>query len=224
MKFFLQLPNPSPFEGLAMAPDQLGSLKEGAMRRSQLNLPGNLKGQERSKRNSQRGREWMATPRELRRGGLLHLGYRRRSSSSGNNWGFWKSRTSGGWTRAKENRPRRGSRCSKSYKTKTNSTFTSATPDRCTMLDYTIMSFLYRVPQTILQIMSPHDSQALQNQLDQYPCMSQQGMADFLHNQYRVRVSRFTIGRTLKRAGWTKKVTQISQSCLAGILEASASR
>ncbi|KAH6970505.1 hypothetical protein BKA56DRAFT_167057 [Ilyonectria sp. MPI-CAGE-AT-0026] len=47
--------------------------------------------------------------------------------------------------------------------------------------------------------------------------MSQQDMADFLHNQYRVRVSRFTIGRTLKRAGWTKKVTQISQSCLAGI-------
>lgn len=33
-------------------------------------------------------------------------------------------------------------------------------------------------------------------------------MADFLHKQYGVNVSRFTIGRTLKRAGWTKKVTQ----------------
>ncbi|KAF6789676.1 TPR domain-containing protein [Colletotrichum sojae] len=33
-------------------------------------------------------------------------------------------------------------------------------------------------------------------------------MADFLHNQYQFKVSRFTIGRTLKRAGWTKKVTQ----------------
>lgn len=38
--------------------------------------------------------------------------------------------------------------------------------------------------------------------------MSQQAMADFLYEQYHFKVSRFTIGRTLKRAGWTKKVTQ----------------
>ncbi|KAK1839987.1 TPR domain-containing protein [Colletotrichum chrysophilum] len=49
---------------------------------------------------------------------------------------------------------------------------------------------------------------ALQNQLERNPCMSQQDMADFLHNHYQFKVLRFTIGRTLKRAGWTKKVTQ----------------
>ncbi|KZL80460.1 tpr domain-containing protein [Colletotrichum incanum] len=46
---------------------------------------------------------------------------------------------------------------------------------------------------------------ALQNQLEKYPCMSQQAMADFLFEQYQYKVSRFTIGRMLKRAGWTKK-------------------
>lgn len=49
---------------------------------------------------------------------------------------------------------------------------------------------------------------ALQNRLERNPCMSQQAMADFLYEQYHFKVSRFTIGRTLKRAGWTKKVTQ----------------
>jgi hypothetical protein len=49
---------------------------------------------------------------------------------------------------------------------------------------------------------------ALQYQLDRDLCMSQQDMADFLHNQYGVNLSRFTISRTLKRVGWTKKVTQ----------------
>jgi transposase len=49
---------------------------------------------------------------------------------------------------------------------------------------------------------------ALQNQLETKPCMSQQDMADFLYKQYQTKLSRFTIGRALKRAGWTKKVTQ----------------
>lgn len=33
-------------------------------------------------------------------------------------------------------------------------------------------------------------------------------MADFLRKQYHVHMSRFTVGRTVKRVGWTKKVTQ----------------
>lgn len=49
---------------------------------------------------------------------------------------------------------------------------------------------------------------ALKNQLDNDPCMSQQQMASFLQEQYGVKMSRFIISRTLKRAGWTKKVTQ----------------
>ncbi|KAF4444918.1 TPR domain protein [Fusarium austroafricanum] len=49
---------------------------------------------------------------------------------------------------------------------------------------------------------------ALQDKLTRDPCMSQQDMADFLNKKYRVNLSRFTIGRTLKRVGWTKKVTQ----------------
>ena len=49
---------------------------------------------------------------------------------------------------------------------------------------------------------------ALKDQLDQNPCMSQQDMADFLYKQYRISISRVTIGRTLKRRGWTKKATQ----------------
>lgn len=49
---------------------------------------------------------------------------------------------------------------------------------------------------------------ALQNRLERNPCMSQQAMADFIYKQYQFKISRFTIGRTLKRAGWTKKVTQ----------------
>lgn len=38
--------------------------------------------------------------------------------------------------------------------------------------------------------------------------MSQQDMADFLYKQYYVNVSQFTLGRTLKRARWAKKVMQ----------------
>ncbi|KFA81346.1 hypothetical protein S40288_10368 [Stachybotrys chartarum IBT 40288] len=49
---------------------------------------------------------------------------------------------------------------------------------------------------------------ALQNQLIQEPCMSQQDMANFLHQEYGVKVSRSTISRTLMRVGWTKKVTR----------------
>jgi hypothetical protein len=49
---------------------------------------------------------------------------------------------------------------------------------------------------------------ALQNELDQDPCKSQEAQADVLHKQYGVNLSRSTIGRTLKRVGWTKKVTQ----------------
>ncbi|KFA81597.1 hypothetical protein S40288_09383 [Stachybotrys chartarum IBT 40288] len=50
---------------------------------------------------------------------------------------------------------------------------------------------------------------ALQNQLIQEPCMSQQDMANFLHQEYGVRVSRSTISRTLMRVGWTKKAEQM---------------
>ncbi|KAF4473956.1 hypothetical protein CGGC5_v017186 [Colletotrichum fructicola Nara gc5] len=49
---------------------------------------------------------------------------------------------------------------------------------------------------------------ALKNQLERNPCMSQQDMANFLFRQYQVKLSRCTIGRALKRAGWTKKATQ----------------
>ncbi|KAL0930259.1 TPR domain-containing protein [Colletotrichum truncatum] len=49
---------------------------------------------------------------------------------------------------------------------------------------------------------------ALKNHLEEHPCLSQQSMADFLFEQYQVKVSRFNIGRVLKRAGWTKKVTR----------------
>jgi transposase len=38
--------------------------------------------------------------------------------------------------------------------------------------------------------------------------MTQEGMAAFLSKKYLVDVSRFTIGRLLKRVRWTKKVTQ----------------
>lgn len=38
--------------------------------------------------------------------------------------------------------------------------------------------------------------------------MSQQDMANFLHQEYGVKVSRSTISRTLMRVGWTKKVTR----------------
>ncbi|KAJ3469716.1 hypothetical protein MRS44_003781 [Fusarium solani] len=49
---------------------------------------------------------------------------------------------------------------------------------------------------------------ALQDQLYRDPCMTQEGMAAFLSKKYLVDVSRFTIGRLLKRVRWTKKVTQ----------------
>ena len=50
---------------------------------------------------------------------------------------------------------------------------------------------------------------ALQSQLEQYPCMTQQDMVDFLHEKdATITISRFTIGRELKRRNWTKKVTQ----------------
>ncbi|KAF5520218.1 hypothetical protein CGCA056_v007814 [Colletotrichum aenigma] len=49
---------------------------------------------------------------------------------------------------------------------------------------------------------------ALKNQLECSPCMSQQDTANFLFRQYQVKLSRCTIGRALKRAGWKKKVTQ----------------
>ncbi|KAH8744547.1 hypothetical protein F5883DRAFT_476230, partial [Diaporthe sp. PMI_573] len=45
---------------------------------------------------------------------------------------------------------------------------------------------------------------ALKNQLKNNPCMSQQDMAYFLYKQYHTKLSRHTIGRALKRAGWTK--------------------
>jgi transposase len=47
---------------------------------------------------------------------------------------------------------------------------------------------------------------ALKGELEQNPCMSQQHMADYLYKQFGADVSRFNIGRTLKRFGW--KVTQ----------------
>ncbi|CAI0652875.1 unnamed protein product [Colletotrichum noveboracense] len=49
---------------------------------------------------------------------------------------------------------------------------------------------------------------ALKNQLERNPCMSQQDMANFLFRQYQVKLSRSTIGRAVKKAGLTKKVTQ----------------
>ena len=49
---------------------------------------------------------------------------------------------------------------------------------------------------------------ALKNELEQYPYMSQQAMADFLSKEYHINISRVMIGRTLKRYGWTKKVIQ----------------
>ena len=50
---------------------------------------------------------------------------------------------------------------------------------------------------------------ALQSQLEQDPCMSQQDMVNFLRKKdATITVSRFTIGRELKRRGWKKKVTQ----------------
>lgn len=38
--------------------------------------------------------------------------------------------------------------------------------------------------------------------------MTQQDMADFINTKYHVNLSRVTVGRMLKRVGWTKKVTQ----------------
>ncbi|KAI9155810.1 hypothetical protein HJFPF1_08399 [Paramyrothecium foliicola] len=49
---------------------------------------------------------------------------------------------------------------------------------------------------------------ALANLLRDRPCISQQRMAYFLYKQYNLTVSRPTIGRLLKRKGWTKKVAQ----------------
>jgi hypothetical protein len=49
---------------------------------------------------------------------------------------------------------------------------------------------------------------AVRYHLEKFPCTSQQQMVDILHTQYGVTLSRWTLGRTLKRANWTKKVTQ----------------
>jgi hypothetical protein len=50
---------------------------------------------------------------------------------------------------------------------------------------------------------------ALQSRLEQNPCMSQQDMVNFLRKKdATITVSRFTIGRELKRRNWTKKVVQ----------------
>jgi hypothetical protein len=50
---------------------------------------------------------------------------------------------------------------------------------------------------------------ALQSQLEQNPCMSQQDMVNFLcKKDATITISRFTIGRELKRRNWTKKVVQ----------------
>ena len=47
---------------------------------------------------------------------------------------------------------------------------------------------------------------ALQSQLEQNPCISQQDMVNFLRKKdASITVSRFTIGRELKRRNWTKK-------------------
>ena len=47
---------------------------------------------------------------------------------------------------------------------------------------------------------------ALQFKLQQYPGMSQQALSNFLHKGYGVRFSRSTIGRTMERFKWSKKV------------------
>lgn len=55
---------------------------------------------------------------------------------------------------------------------------------------------------------------ALQDKLSWDPCMSQQDMDDFVNKKYRVNLSRYIIGRTLKRVGWTKKVTRnVAKEC-----------
>jgi hypothetical protein len=55
---------------------------------------------------------------------------------------------------------------------------------------------------------------ALQDKLTRDPCMSQQDMADFINQKYHVNLSRHTVGRTLKRVGWTKKVTRsVAKEC-----------
>jgi transposase len=48
---------------------------------------------------------------------------------------------------------------------------------------------------------------ALKNKLED-PCQSQQELADLLTEQFDVTVSRVTVGRELKRRGWTWKTTQ----------------
>ncbi|KAK4453047.1 hypothetical protein QBC34DRAFT_376501 [Podospora aff. communis PSN243] len=49
---------------------------------------------------------------------------------------------------------------------------------------------------------------ALCDQLSLNPCMRLEDMADFLRSEFDVDVTRFSIGRSLKRAKWWKKCTQ----------------
>lgn len=48
---------------------------------------------------------------------------------------------------------------------------------------------------------------ALKNELTD-PCRTQQELADLLNEQFEVTLSRVTVGRELKRRGWTRKTTQ----------------
>lgn len=55
---------------------------------------------------------------------------------------------------------------------------------------------------------TPNMWRALQGKIDQTSGLTQEDMANFLHKAYGVKVSRFTVGRALKRGTITKKVNQ----------------